>query len=179
MRIFISINISEELKEETLKLQESIDSITGVNIIPINNLHITLKFLGENKNIQAIIEKLRKIKFEPFEIYSLNTGFFPNENHIKVVWIGFERSTQLEKLFEQIEDLIGENFEQKFSFSPHLTIARIKNLDQKDKSTLMKLKETKMKKTLSKIGSFKLMKSTLTPLGPIYEVLEEFKAKSL
>ena len=64
-------------------------------------------------------------------------------------------------------------FPRDTRFHPHLTLARIKFV--KDKQDFMdKLNKIPVKELEFSVKSFKLIKSTLTPEGPVYEDVAEF-----
>ena len=64
MRVFISLNIPKEIKKEIKKIQNKLPEFNG-KITEENNLHLTLKFLGEisEQRVEEIRKKLRKINF--------------------------------------------------------------------------------------------------------------------
>ncbi len=128
MKLFISINISEDLKEESAILQAKLKKFNDVNISPKENLHITLKFIGETNNLEEIITKLDKIEFKEFTMTSAGAGFFPDENNIRIAWIGFKPCEELILLRGKICDYLGRQFKDELKFVPHLTIARMKRI---------------------------------------------------
>ena len=171
MRCFIAIDLENDYFKE---LQSQIKDIKGT--FP-KSFHLTLKFLGEVEENKAdkIKELLRKIRFEQFNIYSSNIGFFPNENYIRVVWIGLEPRDRIIELQKKIDNELLKLFPKEKKFEPHITLARIKYI--KDKGKFKELvKNIKVEKIEFKVDNFKLMKSTLTKQGPIYEVIETFKS---
>lgn len=178
MRLFIGINISEEVKEEAVKIQEKIKKLGELTLVPKENLHITLKFLGEIEDSEKIIKKLNNIKFEQFSLKATNIGFFPNNNYIKVVWIGFV-GNEILALQKQIDKTLEEDFKKEKNFVTHATIARVKYLSPEDKTEMNELKTISLRSSEFKVNSFKLMKSTLTSNGPAYETLRTFKTKAL
>ena len=171
MRCFIAIDLENDYFKE---LQSQIKDIKGT--FP-KSFHLTLKFLGEVEENKAdkIKELLRKIRFEQFNIYSSNIGFFPNENYIRVVWVGLEPRDRIIELQKKIDNELLKLFPKEKKFEPHITLARIKYI--KDKGKFKELvKNIKVEKIEFKVDNFKLMKSTLTKQGPIYEVIETFKS---
>ncbi|NQU98114.1 RNA 2',3'-cyclic phosphodiesterase [Candidatus Woesearchaeota archaeon] len=179
MRLFIAIDICKELKQEIANIQEKIKDLGRIKTVLEKNLHLTLKFLGEVDAPEKIIELLEKIDFKEFSITSSNIGFFPSDNFINVVWIGFKEANGLIELQKKICETLSKDFKKEKDYIPHLTIARIKYLSPEEKAEILKLKQQDMKEITFKTPSFKLMKSTLTDKGPVYEVLKEFKAKGL
>jgi len=89
MRLFIAFEVSNEAKEQLLQIQKQ---LTGAKLTLTKSFHLTLKFLGEITPAKAeeIKKKLATIQFKPFKASLNGTGVFPNDNFIRVVWIGIE-----------------------------------------------------------------------------------------
>jgi len=177
MRCFLSINLPEELVSIIGELNQTImnfDAVGG-NFVKQENIHLTLKFLGEisEKQVHEIKKILEQIKFNEFEVSLKGLGAFPNENFIKVLWVGAEKGagdvTQLQRELDEKLSRIG--FQKEKSFVPHLTIARVKFV--RDKAGLQNLFRKYREK---EFGSFwcdklHLMKSELTSTGVVYSEL--------
>ena len=170
MRCFISINIPEEVRREIKKIQEQMPEFRGKKTEP-ENLHLTLKFLGEidEQVVGKVKEKLRGIKIEKFETEIDEMGIF-SEKFIRIVWLHLKNCDALQK---QIDDALSDLFEKERRFMSHLTIARIKNIRDR-KKFLEGIGKMKIEKTRFMIDRFYLMKSELTSEGPRYSVLEEY-----
>lgn len=179
-RGFIAIDIPSSQKIVELSNQIK-NSGANVKLVELENIHITLKFLGDTEEqyvdkIEEIIKKSIE-GIEPFEIKLTGAGVFPNPNYIKVMWIGIKDNGELSKISSNINGkLTGLAFEkEKRSFSPHLTIARVRSARNKEKlvEIVEKYRETEF--TTAKVDSIKLKRSELTPKGPIYTTLKEVK----
>ncbi|XRO77528.1 RNA 2',3'-cyclic phosphodiesterase [Methanocaldococcus sp. 10A] len=173
MRLFLAIDIPENLKNKIKEFQEHF-KMKGIKLVEKENLHITVKFLGEVDE-----EKLKEIldldlSIEPIKIKLKHIGTFPNSNYIKVIWIKVENENLIE-IFKNIDKKLSNlGFKKEKEYVPHLTIGRVKFIDNKKK-----LKDRIEKYKDIDFGEFeakhiKLYKSTLTPNGPIYEVLKEW-----
>ena len=171
-RVFLAINISTKLKEKIAadfldKLQ-----IKGLKPVKKENLHLTMKFLGDCSEdaIEIIIHKLQALnKIKKFEIELKGIGDFEK----KVIWIGVTKSNdELVKINSQINSLLSLGEEK---FSSHLTLARNKFLDH-DKLTdiLNELNKIEFKEKIFS-ESLDLMESKLTPNGPKYFVLKKIE----
>ncbi len=172
MRTFIAINLPEKIKDkisETTK--EFLDK--GIKKVRKQNLHLTLKFLGDvdEKKLEEIKQTLKTVNYVKFEISLKNIGFFPNKEFIKVVWIGIEkRRNEVIGLQKQIDQKLEKcGFRPEINYEPHLTIARVKSIKDK-KEFLDKIKEIKFKDNFS-VSKFELMESNLSPSGPVYKEL--------
>lgn len=174
MRVFIAIDC-EELKEYKKKIKSDIDKNNAVMKL-VDSFHLTLKFLGKvpSSDIPNIIDQLKKIEFQTFNLNLSSIGCFPNENYIRVVWVGADPKDKIIQLQQKVDDvLVG--FEKNEDFIPHITLARVKQVIDKSKfkENLKSLEIDGFKEI--NVKGFKLMKSTLTPTGPEYVVIEEFK----
>lgn len=179
MRLFIAVKIPDHVKEKIKEVYSSLPK-DGVRPVSLSNLHYTLQFLGEvpDNKLTDIINKLKTVEFEPFSITVKGVGFFPNESYVRVVWLGSDDQgkEQLNKLANNIEKVLKPlGFIPDHPFKPHLTIARVKKkIDVKPLVT--KFKELSFGRF--EVSTFYLIKSTLTPNGPIYEDIGEFNAKA-
>jgi 2'-5' RNA ligase len=94
MRCFVAIDLPEHIKArifheiEILKQQ----GLVSGKFVEKENLHLTLKFLGEltEKQIKDIGEKLSEISFNKFKVSLSEIGVFPDKNFVKVLWVGLE-----------------------------------------------------------------------------------------
>jgi 2'-5' RNA ligase len=179
-RTFIAVKIpaAVKLKEllESLRMDLKEDRIRWVNP---EILHITLSFIGDTSEEQVnyISEQLEKIGsgYSSIELHFKELGVFPNLRKPRVFWIGMERNKLLENLQGEIEVMLhnyGINRDDK-KFSPHLTIARIKWIDDIDKLKywLEKYRGKTIQKT--KIGEVIYYESKLTANGPIYNSIKK------
>jgi len=179
-RGFIAIEIDSFQK--IIELENEIkNSGAIVKLVEPQNIHITLKFLGDtDENLIDKIEEILKASVEnikPFKISLKGAGFFPNQNYIKVMWIGIENTEQLGQIANKIDEQISKlGYErEKRNFSAHLTVARVKSAKNKEKliQIIQKYKEIKFGKII--VNSIKLKQSELTPKGPIYTTLKDIK----
>ena len=170
MRIFVSIDIPEEIKSDVIKIQENLPEFFGKKTAK-ENLHLTLKFLGEinEKKVEEVKKKLRKIKFDKFESKIDCVGVF-DEKFIRIIWLHMSDCDELQK---EIDEKLKDLFDKEKRFMSHLTIARVKSIKDK-KKFLEELKKIEISKIKFKVENFYLMKSKLTSEGPRYEILKEY-----
>ena len=176
MRLFIAIEIPKEIKLYLVKIQEYIgNDMAKVKWVNKEQMHLTLKFLGEvQPNIlEDIKEELKKIKFRPFTVYLNSIGVFPGENYIRVVWVGLKPEDKIIGLQREVDGNLKKVFKKEKDYNPHLTLGRVKFVYYKNKF-LSKLKETTVENKKFDVNNFKLIKSTLTEKGPVYEEVEIF-----
>ncbi len=178
VRSFICVEINNAEVVRQIEEQIKKTRFEGVRPVKSNQLHLTLKFLGEvpESRIASIKQAIQSIDFPSFNILLEGIGCFPNLNYIRVVWIGIrEGSDNLKQLTNMIEKKLNPiGFpREKRGFSPHLTLARIKKLRNADKKQLTAVIQDSKAISIGvqMIDKFILKKSTLTPKGPIYEDL--------
>lgn len=176
MRLFIAFDVSEEVKNHLLDLQEQLPKDSKLNLV--KEFHETLKFLGDvdEKKVDKIKAMLSNVDFTQFAANTKGIGVFPDEKLIRVVWVGLEPKDKIIGLQQEIETALLDMFPKDTRFHPHLTLARVKFVKNK-KDFIKKLNRLTIKDIEFPVSSFKLIKSTLTPEGPVYEDVAEFSLK--
>lgn len=177
MRLFIAVDLPEEVKQSIEEIKEPLKGIKGVKPVRKENLHLTLKFLGEveESKVNTMVRALAQIKVNPFKLSINKLGVFPNEKRIRVLWIDVEPAEPLVELKKEIDKALPE-FKDDHPFKNHLTFARIKYIasDDDNKKIIEIITNKQVEKQEFLVDNFKLYKSTLTPEGPVYEVLGSF-----
>lgn len=182
MRSFIAIDIEDNLKSKIVDIQNNIGSkYLKIKFVEPENLHFTLKFLGEieEKNIEDIYKILQKNleNYKPFEIDLKGLGAFPSFSYIRVLWIGIQdESNSLINIADGLNmDLRNLGFKKEKKLIPHLTIGRVKFVKDKEKilQILKELQNVKIGKMM--VDRILIKKSVLTPKGPIYSDLKEVR----
>ncbi len=129
MRIFIGIDLDHEVRARISRFLEGVQEFAPeARWVRPESLHITLKFIGEQKTeqVDAIAEYLRRIEGSAFEIRAAGYGFFPTAKAARVFWIGIQSGSQLAELAEKIDAATAELgvAPEDRPYSPHLTLAR-------------------------------------------------------
>ncbi len=129
MRIFIGIDLDNEVRSRIARFLEGIEGFApDARWVHPESLHVTLKFIGEQKpdQVEAIAERLRRIEASAFDIRFAGYGFFPTAKAPRVFWIGIDAGPELAQLAAAIDATtaeLGIPSEARF-YSPHLTLAR-------------------------------------------------------
>lgn len=186
-RIFIAINFPTEIKKKLAKLQDELSHyLPDIRWVNLENLHLTLAFLGRIPNPEPLIEITREA-VEEIECFSLalrGLGAFPQPRQARVLWIGVFGGSIL-KLLNQVlfRKLTAAGFVlDERAFTPHITLGRVsvKSGQKPSKETvafvLDKFKEINFGEI--EVKSIEVMESTVKRSGPIYRVVEEIKLKS-
>jgi 2'-5' RNA ligase len=176
MRSFIAIDVSNELVCKVLEELKKVNA--DIKIVEPQNLHITLKFLGEIREelVDSIYEAMLPLAdFPSFNLSMEGVGTFPSPKYIRVIWIGIrENRKKIVEMQQSLEErLIKLGFKKESrKFDPHLTICRVKSPHGKDE--LLRFIEKNRNREFGKVYIDKvyLKKSTLTPKGPIYSTIK-------
>lgn len=134
LRSFIAVNIPFEIQSAVARSIVPLQKILSkplVRWVPLDNVHLTLKFLGDVSpdNLARLADAL-KGEAQNHEVFSITVGglgAFPNPRRARVLWIGLEAPVALKALMQGVETvstLLGYSPEDR-PFSPHLTIARV------------------------------------------------------
>jgi RNA 2',3'-cyclic 3'-phosphodiesterase len=133
MRLFVALDVPEETHRVLGALMKSFGSVChGARWVRPEGIHVTLKFIGHiaDEKLSDIQERLSQVSFRPsIDVVFRKFGFFPNEKHPRVFFVGIEAGAQLAALAEEIESRLEplEIAKESRAFQPHLTLARFKN----------------------------------------------------
>ena len=180
VRSFVAIELPDELRQELVELETQLK--TGnqpwVKWVDPYSIHLTLKFLGNvavgriGEITKAVEEATRGVYPFPLEIKDL--GVFPNLKRVQVAWVGLrgevDKLGQLQRRVESSLAPLGFAPESR-QFTPHLTLARIRNqasLDERQRFGQL-IASAKFEAAHSiEVDALSLMRSQLTREGAIY-----------
>lgn len=174
MRIFIAIDLNKGTKDAIFSEERKLkNNISGVKWVEYENLHITLKFLGEvdEEKIKYVKDALIKVSsnFNDFEINGGYLGAFPSPDRARVLFFNIEEGKEhLYRIFDKLEKRLSQiGFEKdQRPYHPHITIGRVKRRYINVKGYTQRHVQFRQS-----AGGITLFKSTLTPSGPIYTKL--------
>ena len=195
MRTFIALDLPKEIIKEIQGIQKLLkkQSLFTGKFTESENLHLTLKFLGEieEDRVEEVKKKLSEIKLDGFyceigevgvftKSFPEKRGFSGSQNlkikkrfsDIKIIWIKLNGKGIFD-LQNEIDSKLKDLFEPEERFMSHLTIARVKHVSSK-RDLLDYLKSIKPKKSRFFCNKFYLKKSELKPEGPVYEDIGEY-----
>ena len=168
MRLFIAIDLPLEAKNSLDSLKPELSKIRA-RLVPKDNYHVTLKFLGEVEDefVPRIISSLQEIKFQPFRVSLEAAGAFPGEHIANSIWVSAGPAEHLMRVKELVDRALPR-FRDEHAFKAHITLARLESEDVRD--VLARINQRLEKKEIL-VSRVTLYKSTLTPKGPVYEKL--------
>ncbi len=169
------MKMPEDISGELENFLAELRPLSKIRWVKYGQFHITLKFLGELEPgvIAQVKDSLTPLKtFKPFTIELSYIGAFPNLNTPRVIWLsGDKGARELTQLSRQVNDVLYEEVDlakDEKRFKPHLTLARVKD-ERLTEELIRKLGEVKNFSWVC--DELFLMRSELTPKGPIYTEL--------
>ncbi len=122
MRLFIAIELSDEMKKAAVQILHSLkqNGVKG-NYTPVQNMHVTLCFIGDMPDSKPVEEALSGIKFKPFKLGFTELGNFGDLLHIGTR--GGQGINNLAGDIRKALDNAGIDYDHK-KFTPHITLVR-------------------------------------------------------
>jgi 2'-5' RNA ligase len=178
MRLFTGIALPPEVRDNLARVLEELRPLAPLRWSPVENLHITSKFIGQwpEERLAELEDALEGVGHPPgFEVAIARFGYLPNPHHPRTLFAGVRAGPELAELANRIDEALrplGIAKEDR-PYSPHLTLARIKNED------LRELREHIAKMTNLDFGTFQVSEfhlylSKTGPNGSIYIPLASY-----
>src|SRR3990167_5292147 len=127
-RAFICVEFPSEIIKEIARVQEVLGKykFTG-KMTELENLHLTLKFLGEidDRKLEEVKMQLSGVKVKGFEARLGDIGIFGRNGNPKIVWVKIGGKGIFE-LQEKVDEALKGLFKPESRFMSHATIARVK-----------------------------------------------------
>lgn len=180
-RIFLAIDIvlSESYRSRIQKLKSDLTD-ERIRWVKPENYHITLHFFGDTraedqaKLVRLLTEFVSKRKALSFSLGHL--AFFKKGRDPQVLFVSVEKSLGLQQLASDLETvLVDSGYAQaEKSFRPHLTIARMKKLEDREKLIGVIKKIGEFAGQAVQVEKLVLYESILKPEGPEYNPIQSF-----
>ncbi|MDD4953710.1 MAG: RNA 2',3'-cyclic phosphodiesterase [Candidatus Omnitrophica bacterium] len=190
MRSFIAIELPRKFKDTLAKIQDRLE-VSGADVkwVQPQNIHLTLKFLGEidEEKIGRVADIIKAVaeNNHPYPLALSCVGAFPNITSPRVIWAGVnkgnEETTRIAKELEEKISAIGIPEEVR-PFSSHITIGRTRsnlNMAKLVQDLKVMAGNAGLLELSCQVNKITLFKSTLTPKGPVYEALKETILKAI
>ena len=179
MRVFIAVPATKEIQSKLATLGGKLTSFGKIKCVAEENIHLTLKFLGELSEEKAgelasALEPLRAGKSFHVCVHGLDA--FPKTAFPRVVWAGVsEGSEVLTSLHKKVDGLLKPlGFKEDDRFHHHFTVARVRRVDEQ-KGLQGFIEDYSSEEFGSyKVSEIALMESRLGSNGPSYSVIEKF-----
>jgi len=177
LRAFIGIEASDEVRRALERVRHEFSACSAkVKWVPPENVHLTMKFLGDigdemGGKVKAAMAKAAGGGPITFRVDGL--GCFPPRGRPRTIWAGgSDGADAIEKLFKKLDRALRRlGFEKERRFVPHLTIGRVKSPKGAEELTPVLERHAGTPFGSCDAADMVLFKSTLTPQGAIYEVV--------
>jgi 2'-5' RNA ligase len=179
MRLFVAVSIPMSIKQALAKELPRFAHLK-FREIPLQNWHITIKFIGEIEQpskIEEISTIIRNIaaRIKPFSISVADVGFINR----RIFSFNLEPSPKLFALFRLLDDQLGSKglaARDRFrAFSPHITVGRKNSPVSRDHLHASRYFDLKTRAPLHfPVSSVDLMESFLHSDGSVYKLLARF-----
>ena len=185
MRLFTAIELPEPAREHLLRLRAELlktaDLADAVSWVKPENLHVTLKFLGEVPDavVPKLTDSLAGVPVEPMRLTADHVVLFPKRGPVRVIAAGFAGDVdRLSKLFADVEDACAvAGFEREGrAYTPHATLGRAR--PGRGGPGLRRLRDETFERFFPgptfTADRFVMMQSQLNPKGAIYTPAAHF-----
>lgn len=179
MRLFIAIEIDEAVRKRLAWFQDTLrNGPAKIKWVAPANIHLTLAFLGDVSpdRIEAIEDAMQTAVegISPTRFTVRGAGSFGSKRTPRVIWVGLHEQTPvLESLYNALHgelETLGLALDPR-PFSPHITLGRVRSAP--NPGPLVDALKAAHDKTFGDVAAARvvLFQSTLTPDGPVYEVV--------
>jgi len=171
-RLFVAVTLPDSIRQLLIERQTE---LSGMRWASPDNLHLTLRFIGEVPlaKVLAIKAGLRTVSGDAFSLQVKGLGYFDKRPQA-VLWAGIEESAPLAALKKQVDDALALHAGLKVPdghFSPHITLGRAKQADRVALKTFT-AKYGDVTTATFRVESFTLFSSVLAPGGAVHTVEE-------
>lgn len=175
VRLFIAITLDEQVRSRLAAVQARLrDRCQGVRWVRPEQVHVTLKFLGEvrDRDVPSVCAAVEYAAGagKPFSLTVAGSGCFPKRGPVRIVWAGLdEPSGALLGLASALEnecEKLGFPRERR-PFSPHITIGRVRE-DRSDGKIRSAVDSFQFDSVSQSVEDVTVMSSVLSPKGPTY-----------
>lgn len=190
-RIFIAINLPEEVKEKLEALGKEIANMFPQEVnrglirwVKKENLHLTLLFIGavKDEEIPQICQIVKNIvqTQKSFSLRFERVCYGPSERiPPRLIWLDLEKKPELLTLAEKLKKEMAEagilRKIEKRGFSPHITLGRIKTWQWRRIEPEERPVIERELSLIFEVNSIEVMESKLKRTGSEYTILESAK----
>ncbi len=181
MRAFVALEVPELVLDSLVAFQNELPG-TGADLklVERQNLHFTVKFLGEISDDQAaeVRSRLRGLSLKGVDVEVRGAGAFPTPARPRVVWVGVAQND--ERLVTPIAEgvlgsLQGIGERDDRPFQAHITLARVRSGRNLRQLAELLRANSETPFGVAKLSELKLKSSLLTPSGPVYNDIEVYR----
>ena len=173
-RLFVGLSLPEDVRDALSSLWAG---LPGAKWVDPDNLHVTLRFIGEVSRADAedIDGTLARIDAPAFQLSLAGVDCFQTGRRVRAVWVGVAGEPLLNHLQDKVESAVvraGHPPERR-KFKPHVTLARFKN-GTSDRIGDFVAAHAGFTAAPFQVERFTLFRSRLGAAGPHYEPLNDY-----
>jgi RNA 2',3'-cyclic 3'-phosphodiesterase len=170
-RLFVALDLPEDTKRSLAPLGRGLGDVRWLDA---DQQHLTLRFLGQLDEgwAREVAEALALVPGIPFELRLKGIGHFPPRGEPRVLWVGVEKSLELQRLKRRIDRVLDDAglAPDARKFAPHVTIARIRGpLSPAGLGTYL-MRHSLYRSEAFPVSSFHLYSSWPRPDGADYQI---------
>lgn len=179
IRLFVGLRLPQQHNE---RLSLICHGIEGARWVEPQNLHLTLRFIGDvDENIaEDALAALNQVQAIPFDLSLGGLGTFGHPAY--ALWLGVKDKSHggLAALQDRVENVLVRAglMPEGRKFTPHITLAKIKRTREKHLSRFIK-SHTELVMDPFKVEAFTLFQSHLTHAGAQYEGVKDYGLEGL
>ncbi|MBQ7413143.1 MAG: RNA 2',3'-cyclic phosphodiesterase [Alphaproteobacteria bacterium] len=134
IRLFAGLDLPPDIKEQLVALQKGLPSALWR---PAEKMHLTLRFIGnlDEPTAEEVLKELRYIRFPAFHFSLKGIGYFTRSDVPHHIWAGVDEDKAIRELQAKIDTAVkkaGAGQEDKFKFTPHVTLGKLFGADMND-----------------------------------------------
>jgi RNA 2',3'-cyclic 3'-phosphodiesterase len=179
MRLFIAVELPERVRRHLQRMQEILQPIFGSRPVRAEQLHLTLKFIGETPDaaMPRLVERLQAIEMGPIRLATSGVVCFPPNGPVRIVAASLtdvdEHCRQLQSNIDRACHVAGFPLDGR-PWTPHITLIRAKQHAPASARAAATAAVTKMPVVIFDPDEFLLIESRLGSGGPIYANVAKF-----
>lgn len=174
MRLFVGLPLPEDLRQRLAGLASG---LPGARWVAPENLHVTLRFLGEVDEglAEDIDAALTAIHVSAFAVTVGGIGCFERGRRVHTVWAGVEAGEAIGHLYEKVESAVVRSglTPESRKFKAHVTLARLRDTPTRRVGEYIQTRQAFLGGTFT-ADRFTLFRSHLGHQGAHYEALVDY-----
>jgi 2'-5' RNA ligase len=162
-------------------VREIKDDLPRASWTPAERIHLTLVFLGDVDQVSLDVLRTevaaRTLVLPAFDLRITRTGAFPPGRPARIAWVGLSEADTLTRLQGALAEACSKSLGRPFDdrpYHPHLTLARCRRPWPRHAVERWCESAVPGEGTGFEVTYVDLMRSRLTPSGPLYDRLERF-----
>jgi RNA 2',3'-cyclic 3'-phosphodiesterase len=181
MRMFLAINLPDEVLSHLQRLQEMIkEQVPKLSLTRLDQLHITLKFLGDvdPRQVRELTDSLLNVRASAaIELHAARLACFPDPGPVRIVAAEMEGDLgalkSVHAAIEQRCKFLGFDREGR-AYRPHVTIGRARPTLPSSTRDIVRDLEVPLPGPKFTFSEYFLYESKLSPQGSQYRKVERF-----